>query len=349
MFESYLDMVNEWSNVLEGLGIWQDIIAAGLVFLFFILARGIFTNLIFSTILKLSHKTKTEMDTKILLAFRAPMKALILVIGIYLSLLILPLADQYYLILHLFYRSIFIYFVAWGIYNLSDSSNFREICDSFSIDQILIDFSTKVLRAIVIVLAAVMVIQTWGYNVGGFLAGLGLGGLAFALAAQDTVANVFGGINIILDKPFSVGDWIDTPSVEGTVEDMTFRSTKVRTFAHALVTVPNSVIANQALTNWTRMGKRRITFYLGVTYTTPIEKVKKCVEEIRTMLEKHPDINNDTLFARFDRFSESSLDIFLYFFTNTTNWGEYLKVKEDVNFKIMEILEQEEESVNNFV
>jgi MscS family membrane protein len=93
------------------------------------------------------------------------------------------------------------------------------------------------------------------------------------------------------------------------------------------------------------MGKRRITFNLGVTYTTPIDKIKICVERIRMMLENHTDLHQETIFVRFDKFSESSLDIFLYFFTNTTKWSEYLKVKEDVNFKIMEILEQEGVSV----
>ncbi len=345
MLEQILETVWRWFFVLEGLGVFRDIITSAVIFLLFLLARGVFTRFIFSTILKLCHRTKTDMDTQLMLAFEGPLKALFVVIGIYLSLLALPLSERYYLLLFPIYRSVFIYLVAWGLYNLTGSNTFREISDKYYVDQILVDFFTKILRGLVIILAAVMVVQTWGYNVGGFLAGLGLGGLAFALAAQDTVSNIFGGIMIIMDKPFSVGDWIETPSVEGTVEEMTFRSTKLRTFANALATIPNAVIANQTLTNWTRMGKRRITFNLGVTYTTPIEKIKHCVEQIRTMLESHPDIHQDTIFVRFDKFSESSLDIFLYFFTNTTNWGEFLSVKEDVNFKIMEILEQQGVSV----
>jgi len=168
-----------------------------------------------------------------------------------------------------------------------------------------------------------------------------LGGLAFALAAQDTAANVFGGIMIILDKPFSVGDWIYTPSVEGTVEEISFRSTKVRTFAHALVTVPNSVIANEALTNWSRMGKRRVTFKLDVKFTTPVESLQQALAKIRTMLQTHPEIHQDVIFVHFDQFTESGLGLFLYFFTRTTKWGEFLQVKEDVNFKILEILREE--------
>jgi MscS family membrane protein len=156
---------------------------------------------------------------------------------------------------------------------------------------------------------------------------------------------MFGGMVIFLDKPFTIGDWISTPSVEGTVEDITFRSTKIRTFAHALVTVPNATLANEPITNWSRMGKRRITFHLGVTYTTSRSKLEKCVQAIRAMLEEHPGIHKETIFVYFERFNESSLDIFLYFFTNTTDWKEYLSIREDVNFKIMQILEQEGVSV----
>ncbi|EEG76237.1 mechanosensitive ion channel family protein [Dethiobacter alkaliphilus] len=345
MLEEFIDNVVGWFQIYETSGIWGEIVTAGIIFIVFLLARGLFTQVVFRTILRLTRRTKTEMDTKVLLAFQGPLKTLFLVVGLYLSLLALPLADRHYLMLYPIYRSLFIYFVAWGFYNLTDSENFREICDKYCVDQILVDFFTKVLRVLVVILASVMIVQAWGFNVEGFLAGIGLGGLAFALAAQDTAANVFGGIMIIMDKPFSVGDWIETSSVEGTVEEMTFRSTKVRTFAHALVSVPNSVIANQALTNWTRMGKRRITYHLGVTYTTPREKLKSCVERIREMLENHPELHKDTIFVRFDKFSDSSLDIFLYFFTSTTNWAEFLRVKEDVNFKIMEILEEEQVSV----
>lgn len=150
---------------------------------------------------------------------------------------------------------------------------------------------------------------------------------------------------IILDKPFSIGDRIGTSSVEGTVEEITYRSTKVRTFAQALVTVPNSTMANEAITNWSKMGRRRITFNLGVTYTTPRFRLETCIARIEKMLREHPQIHQETIFVNFDRFNESSLDIFLYFFTVTTNWGEYLKVREDVNLKIMAILEEEKVSI----
>jgi MscS family membrane protein len=186
-----------------------------------------------------------------------------------------------------------------------------------------------------------MIAEEWGFNINGFIAGLGLGGLAFALAAKETVSNLFGGIVIVTEKPFTIGDWIKTPSVEGTVEDITFRSTKIRTFAQALVTVPNSTLANEPIINWSKMGKRQITFHLGVTYSTSREQLQTIARRIELMLIEHKEIHNDTIIVRFDRFNESSLDIYLYFFTNVTSFADYLSIKEDVNFRIMAILEEE--------
>jgi|Deesub1362A_J573_1020465.scaffolds.fasta_scaffold01903_2 MscS family membrane protein len=330
-------------TTLEALG--RDIAVAAIIFLAFLLLRRLFTRFVFKIILSLSSKTKTEVDDNILLAFENPFRALIVIIGIYASLAYLPLTDYQNLLLAKFFRSALIVLIAWGVYNLADNYSFKTIGKKFTLDQTLTSFLSRVLKFVIIVLAVSVIVQEWGYDIDGLIAGLGLGGLAVALAARDTLANIFGGVVIIADKPFAVGDWIYTPSVEGTVEEVSFRSTKVRTFANALVTVPNSDLVNQPITNWSRMKKRRITFHLGVTYSTPQDKLKKCVQTIRSMLETHPAIHQETIFVRFDRFGDSSLDIFLYFFTNTTVWSEYLAVKEEINFKILEILEQEGVSV----
>jgi MscS family membrane protein len=185
-----------------------------------------------------------------------------------------------------------------------------------------------------------VILQSWGYNVTGFVASLGIGGLAFALAAKDTAANLFGSLVIFGDKPFEIGDWIKTDEVEGTVEDIGIRSTKVRTFAQALVHVPNATLANSAIINWSRMGKRRIKMNVGLTYETTEAQMRTIVEQIRSMLQGHEEIDQSTLFIHFTDYSESSLDIFCYFFTKTTVWGEYLRVREDVNLKIKKIVEE---------
>ncbi len=212
-------------------------------------------------------------------------------------------------------------------------------------DQILIPFLSKFARVILVALAVSVVAEEMGYNVNQFIAGLGIGGLALALAAQQTLSNIFAGFMIIIDKYFSVGDWIYSPSVEGVVEEVNFRTTKVRTFAKSLVTVPNAQLTSEAVTNWSKMPKRRVVFHLGVTYTTPREKLQQCVNDIRGMLENHPEVHKEKIMVFFEQFNDSSLDIFIYYFTVQTDWEEHLRVKEDVNFKIMELLENRGVSV----
>ncbi len=319
------------------------------IILLFLLFRKLFTKYIFRIILKLSKKTPTDFFSHVCLSFEQPLRWVFIIIGIYLAVDYFPYLDQSNPLFLKLIRASFIIIITWGLYNISGASSalFTKANDrlSIEIDQILIPFLSKAIRFVIIAISISIVAQVFEYDVNGFVAGLGLGGLAFALAAKDAIGNLFGGVIIITEKPFSIGDWIMTPTVEGTVEDISFRSTKVRTFAQALVTVPNATLANEAITNWSKMGKRRITFNLGVTYDTPKAKLERTIERITKLLKNHNEIHSETIFVTFDNYNDSSLDIFLYFFTKTTVWGEFLKVKEDINFKIMEILEDEGVSV----
>ncbi|MBL6970088.1 MAG: mechanosensitive ion channel family protein [Campylobacterales bacterium] len=233
-------------------------------------------------------------------------------------------------------RSIFILAVVWALHKLILPLYQAIDKEQSSLEKLII----KIVKIIILVIGGVTILQEWGYNVTGFIASLGLLGMAFALAAKDTVANLFGSFVIFTDKPFKVGDWIKTPDVEGTIEHIDIRSTKIRTFAQALVTVPNAVLANSAIINWSQMGKRRIKMKLGLTYDTDAKTMQTIVSQIKDMLKNHPDIHQDTIYIYFTEFDNSSLNIFCYYFTNTTVWGDYMAVKEDTNLKIMEIIEK---------
>lgn len=324
------------------------LVSAG-IFILFIILQKIFIKYILRLLTKLTVKTSTDIDEKILTSFERPLRYLFIILGLYLAILQLPYISANNATISNLFRSAVIILITWGFYNLEDphSGIFEGLNKKYSwqFDDILIPFLSRILRVITILLAVSIIAQEWDYKVDSFIAGLGLGGLAFALAAQDTIANIFGGIIIIVDRPFSIGDWIKAQDIEGTVEDITFRSTRIRTFAQALVTVPNSSLANGPITNWSRRGKRRITFNLGVTYSTSKEQLKNCVTKIKLMLQEHPDVNKDTIFVTFDKYNDSSLDIFLYFFADTANWEKYLLIKEDINYRIMEILEEEDVSV----
>ncbi|HEX6594114.1 MAG TPA: mechanosensitive ion channel family protein [Bacillota bacterium] len=315
------------------------------IFLLFLLFRKIFAIYGFKILLKLSKKSPTQLLSQIFLAFEKPFQWLFIILGIYVSADYFPFINQANPFFLKLIRSSIIALLAWGLYNLTSSSSILYKRFNEKLDDILIPFLSKGVRFIIIAISISVIAEEFDYDVNGFVAGLGLGGLAFALAAKDMLANLFGGVIIVTEKPFNIGDWILTPSVEGTVEDITFRSTKVRTFAQALVTVPNATLANESITNWSKMGKREVTFNLRITYDTPVDKVKDVVNQIEHLLQTHSEIHQETIFVTFDQYKENGLEIFLYFFTKTIDWGEYLSVKEEINFKIMDILESEGVSI----
>jgi MscS family membrane protein len=200
-------------------------------------------------------------------------------------------------------------------------------------------FISKSLKLFIVILGVVAILQVWGINVSAFLASLGLGGLAFALAAKDTAANLFGGLTILADKALKIGDWIKVGSVEGIVEDIGLRTTKVRTFEKSLITLPNQMLANQPVENFSKRGIRRIKCRIGLTYSTPGNIVETIANEIREMLQNHDSISKEaTTLVQFDLFADSSLSIFVYTFTNTSDWEQYLQIRQDVNLKIIDIV-----------
>ena len=319
------------------------VILALFVFFIIYLFRQLFSRLGIKILRKITKRTKTTLDDELINVVEPPARFLFIIIGLSLAFKILKLPEASDEFISRIIRSLFAVAVIWTAYRASFIvSQFMKHLTSKTesdLDDQLVLFAGKFIRVGVIAIGVMMIVREWGYDVAGLVAGLGLGGLAFALAARDTVANLFGSVTILMDRPFGIGDWIETPHVEGTVEDIRLRSTHVRTFAHALVTIPNSVLANDAITNWSRMGKRRITFKLGVTYDSKSAEIKETVQKIKEMLGNHPDIHEQTIFVYFTDFGDSALELFLYFFTKTTNWQEYLSVRQDVNLKIMEILE----------
>jgi MscS family membrane protein len=341
MLEEAPELLTEAQRIFT----WQQLgIAAGIFFLFLIF-RKIFTKYIFRFILFLSKKTSVEILSNILLAFEKPMRSFFVFIGLFVAVVYFPFDESFHSFFDKVFRTLIIFHIAWGLFNLSASTSsiFTQVGKKMKIefDDILLPFVSKLLRFAIVVMALSIIASEWEYNVSGFVAGLGLGGLAFALAAQESIKNFFGGVIIIVEKPFTLGDWIKAPSVEGFVEDISFRSTKIRTFADSVIVVPNSTLSNEPIENWTKMRKRLITFDIGILYSTPVAKVRNCVDRIDTYLHEHAEVDNELIIVRFNTFNESSLDIFIYFFTIPTGWVAHMKVKEDINMKVMEILEEE--------
>ncbi len=171
------------------------------------------------------------------------------------------------------------------------------------------------------------------------LAGLGLGGLALALAAQTTLTNIFGSIAIFADKPFRLGDWISIGDIEGTVEDVGFRSTRIRRFDQALVVVPNSLFVSKEIINYSKMIKRRIKFDLRLKYGTKVNQIKDVVAGIKKIIEEDKRFDHSYYIVRFREFGENSLNIYIHCFTKATKLDEFLEVREEFNLKILQLLE----------
>ena len=211
-----------------------------------------------------------------------------------------------------------------------------------SYDITTIQAVAKLIRASIFITGALIMLQELGVSISGVLAFGGIGGIAVGFAAKDLLSNFFGGLIIYLDRPFAVGDWIRSPdrNIEGTVENIGWRLTTIRTFDKRPLYVPNSTFANIAVENPSRMTHRRIKETIGVRYED-VDKLDEILVDIRVMLDYHDEIDStQTLMVNFNEFAPSSLDFFIYTFTKTTNWIKYHKVKQDVLFRIIQIIEK---------
>lgn len=201
---------------------------------------------------------------------------------------------------------------------------------------------SKLLRASVVITSVLVILQTLGYSVSGVLAFGGIGGIAVGFAAKDLLANFFGGLMVYLDRPFVIGDWVRSPdqNIEGVVEHIGWRQTRIRTFDKRPLYVPNSTFSVISVENPSRMTHRRINETIGVRYSD-FSRLPTILAEIKDMIEHHEDLDTEQIFmVNFNQFGPSSLDFFIYTFTKTVDWRTFHNVKQDVLFKAMQIIEK---------
>ncbi len=202
----------------------------------------------------------------------------------------------------------------------------------------IIRFFSNLAKSLIIIFTFVIILNEFGYDVSGVITGLGLSGLTFALAAQDTASNFFSGLVILTDKPFEIGDWISVGSMEGIVEEMNFRSCRIRTFDNALIAVPNNKLSSDSVTNWTKMNMRKTNIVIGLVYTTSKETLQSICSDIKSNIEKMDGIKTDSVLVRFDKFSSSSLDIKISYNSYLIPLSEHTALKEKVQFMIMDVV-----------
>ncbi len=315
-----------------------------MVFCGFMLVRYIYRTVILRFLMLLNNKMSFEYGGDILDAFAKPIHIYLFILGVYAALNCSPITfvTDHPSIDRLL-RSSFIICIFWGIFNISDITHgfaLRLLTRAdIHIEESLANILSTMMRILLAVIATLMVAKEWNYDMSGLLASLSIGSLALAFAAKDALANVFGSFVIILDKPFKVGDWISANGVEGTVEKISFRSTCIRTFPQELVYVPNSLLSNTPIINYTKREKRRLEFLLGVTYDTTHDQMQKLVADIRSYLQSSDLVYNDNVMVYFRDYADSSLNIVVICYTKASDTDGYLAAREQINLDIMKILE----------
>ncbi len=319
-----------------------NFILAILVFLFILGLRKIFTLVIMVLLQKMAKFSTTYYDDKIISALKGPIRFAFIIIGIHLFfVLIFKETETIKNILN----TLIIYTIFWAILSMTEALRglIYSATGKFNADlsKEIGNFVIAILKILIAGVGLGAMLQVWGINVTALVASLGIGGLAFALAAKDTAANLFGSFSLLADKSIRIGEWIKVNGVEGTVENIGMRTTKIRSFQKSLITVPNHIVANNPIENFSRRGIRRIKMHIGLTYSTNSEQILKIMEDIKEMLKGHDGISqSDSLMVNFDTFGDSSLNIFIYTFTKTANWEKYLNIRENVNLEIMKIVEE---------
>jgi MscS family membrane protein len=338
----WLLVVDVWEHGFLGVDIGRILVALA-IFVGFLILRRAFTRFITARIKRWSEKSTTRIDNRFVAALENPIRFIPVVMGAFFAIEYLDLSGLPESIGANLVRSLVAFTIFWGFYNAVDplSGLLGRLEKVFS--RALVEWLVKAIKIAFVFIGAATILEIWGIQVAPLIAGLGLFGVAVALGAQDLFKNLIAGILIIAEKRFANGDWIRVDDVvEGTVESIGFRSTRIRRFDKAPVQVPNSQLSDRAVTNFSAMTHRRIYWTIGVEYRTSVEQLRQIRDEIEKYVLDDPDFAKPpevATFVRIDRFSDSSIDIMLYCFTVTTSWGEWLEIKERLAYRIKEIVE----------
>lgn len=324
--EFYWNTVGEW------------LIALAIILGSILLGRAVFWVLS-NIVKKLTAKTKTNIDDIIIDMIEEPMAFAVSILGIWYGLDALHLPDVAHVWINRIYYLLVIFNIAWLINRLIDALIEEYLVpivekSESDLDDQLLPILRKGIHAAVWVMAIIIGLNNAGYDVGALIAGLGIGGLAFALAAQDTVANFFGGVTIFVDKPFTVHDWIKINGEEGIVEEVGIRSTRIRTFPGRLVIIPNKVFAESVIENVSAEPNRRVILVLGLTYDMDHNRVQEALKILAEVHEKFSSHLEDKHLELFDSFGDFSLNVkFIYYIKK----GEdVFQLNSQINLEILE-------------
>ena len=336
-------MVSIWDEGAFGFTYGEITMVVGIL-LVALMVRGIFARTVVRAITRAAAGTKTNIDDAIVKAVATPLKIVPIIVGAYFALQVIDVGPETEDIANRVVQSAVALAVFWTLSRAVNAFEFAFTTLRDTLSPAIVDWMLKALQIILIILGFGAVADIWGIAVGPIIAGLGIFGIAVGLGAQDLFKNLISGILILTEKRFVPGEWIQAEGVvEGTVEKINFRSTLVRRFDKSPVYVPNALLSDNPVTNFTRMTHRRIKWVVGVEYRTTVDQLQYIRDEIEAWLwtdERFAKPPEAALFVRIDSFNASSIDFLIYCFTYTKNWGEWLKIKEEFAVAIMEIIEK---------
>ncbi len=341
-FDEFVGGLPAWLQTpLVGLQLWQ---LAGLLLLIFVAIslRRLAVWLVGVWLHRAAGRLKVEWVTDALHAADRPLGGLVIAGVVTVAFPILQFPVGINAIAMVAARVLASFSVVWLGYRqvdvFADILQRRAEATSTKLDDQLIPLVRKSLKVFLVVVGTIFVLQNLDVDVGSLLAGLGIGGLAFALAAKDTVANFFGSVMIFVDRPFQIGDWVKLGSdIEGTVEEVGFRTTRIRTFYNSLITVPNARMTDSSVDNLGARRYRRYSTVLSLTYDTPPERIDAFCEGVRAIIQALPGMRKDYDIVEFKEFGAHSLDVMLYCFMDTPDWLGEMRTRHNLNLAILQL------------
>lgn len=319
------------------------ILAPVLIILASFILRFIIMRIVLAPVRGFVSNTATTLDDKAFELLERPIRIFVFGLAIQLISTIFDFTGDIDAIAENVARAFYLIGVVFFVYQLVDvlgiSSNSLNRLTGLQVEERLLPFLRVVVKLIIAVVGLLAIVNVFGYDGSGLIASFGIVGLAFSLAAQDTAANIFGFTAIVSDNPFNVGEVIQTGDIQGTVEKVGVRATRIRRVDQSLVTVPNSKLSGTPLINLSRLSKRRIDFTFGLTYDTRSEQMKRFLEAVREMLLSRENVESKSVVVRFLDFGESSLRVRVIAFILLTDWAEFTLEQEAINLSIMEIAE----------
>jgi len=336
-----------WNSSFFGITVGEMALAS-LVLFAFILTRKFFARVVIERLKRWASLTKTDIDDQIVVVLQQPLMFLFFIIGLSIVVNWIAFSSNTEATLNQIIKSLIAFTIFWTGFRLVDpvSILFDKLLSRLAgpVAYEVKNYLLKFLKFFLFGSGVIAVLAQWGINPWPYFAGIGVLSLPFAFAAKDTVSNLFGGIKLILiDRAFSVGDWIEAPSIgHGTVEEITLSTVKIRKFSKAIQSIPNGILANAAITNWSRMTNRRIKIDLGLDYSTKTDQFKAILLRIKKLIADDDRVDHTVSeMVHLVNFNSSSIDINLYYFTKTTDWVLWREIIEDHMLKFIGIIEEE--------